>query len=36
MQHDYAQLTHTNPYTPFTNLPLALLVFQQFNYGLEI
>jgi hypothetical protein len=27
MLHDYAQLTHTNPYKTFTNLPLAFLVF---------
>jgi hypothetical protein len=27
MQHDYKQLTHTNPYKPFTNLPLAFLAF---------
>jgi hypothetical protein len=33
MMHDYAQLTHINPYKPFTNLPLAFL---QFNYDLEI
>jgi hypothetical protein len=36
MLHDYAQLTHTNPYKQFTNLPLAFLVFLQFNYDLEI
>jgi hypothetical protein len=36
MLHDYAQLTHTNPYKPFTNLLLAFLVFSQFNSGLEI
>jgi hypothetical protein len=36
MLHDYAQLTHTNPYKPFTNLPLAFLVFKQFNYDLKI
>jgi hypothetical protein len=24
---DYAQPTHTNPYQPYTNLPLAFLVF---------
>jgi hypothetical protein len=27
MLHDYAQLTHSNPYKSFTNLPLAFLVF---------
>jgi hypothetical protein len=27
MLHDYAHLTHTNPYKPFTNLSLAFLVF---------
>jgi hypothetical protein len=26
MLHDYAQLTHTNPYKPFTNLPLAFFL----------
>jgi hypothetical protein len=26
MLYDYAQLTHTNPYNPFTNLLLAFLV----------
>jgi hypothetical protein len=36
MLHDYAQVTHTNPYKPFTNLPLAFLVFSQLNSGLEI
>jgi hypothetical protein len=34
--HDYAQLIHTNPYKPFTNLPLVFLVFSQFHYDLEI
>jgi hypothetical protein len=33
---DHAQLTHVNPYNPFTNLLLAFLVFQQFNFDLEI
>jgi hypothetical protein len=27
MLHDCAQLTHTNPYKPLTNLPLAFVVF---------
>jgi hypothetical protein len=27
MLRDYAHLTHTNRYKPFTNLPLAFLVF---------
>jgi hypothetical protein len=25
--HAHAQLTHGNPYEPFTNLPIAFLVF---------
>jgi hypothetical protein len=25
--HDYAHLTHVNPYKPFTNSPLTYLVF---------
>jgi hypothetical protein len=36
MLHDYAQLTHTNLYKPFTNLPLRFLLFSQLNSGLEI
>jgi hypothetical protein len=36
MLQDYAQLTNLNPYKLFTNLPLAFLVFYQFNYNLEI
>jgi hypothetical protein len=36
MLHDDAQPTYTNPYKPFTNLPLAFLAFLQFNYDLEI
>jgi hypothetical protein len=36
MLHDHAQLSHINPYKPFTNLPLVFLVFQQINYKLEI
>jgi hypothetical protein len=27
MLHNYAQLTHTNSYKSFTNLPLSFLVF---------
>jgi hypothetical protein len=27
MLHDHVQLNHINPYKPFTNLPLAFLVF---------
>jgi hypothetical protein len=33
MLHDHE---HVNPYKPFTNLPLAFLMFEQFNYGLEV
>jgi hypothetical protein len=35
MMHDYAQLTHTNTYKPLTSLPLAFLVFSQFNFWLR-
>jgi hypothetical protein len=27
MLHDHEQLNHINPYKPFTELPLAFLVF---------
>jgi hypothetical protein len=27
MLHGHAPLNHVNPYKPFTNLPLAILVF---------
>jgi hypothetical protein len=36
MLHDREQHNYINHYKLFTKLPLAFLVFLQFNYNLEI